>query len=157
MALQCLQAQLILIDQIEFRCDNVTLKWFPTPGMIRDKESGNILSSQTHIRNKRLSWDLKDNYTPPDIQTLLIKKFEESHIDRIRNFFTDTSPKRISFFSGLGVLSILLLCSPLIYFLWTRPRVSGRVSKFCCGLANPLLYWKTRAEHKKMSHRLKEI
>ena len=62
-ALQCLQAQLILIDQIEFRCDNITLKWFTAPQMVRDKESGKILSTQTHFRNKLLSWNLRDE--PP--------------------------------------------------------------------------------------------
>ena len=156
-ALQCLQAQLLLIDQIEFRCDNITLQWFGVPEMIRDKESGTILSTQTHFRNELLSWDLKDDYNPPDINTLLIKKFQESHLEKIRTFFTDTSPKRITFFSGLGVLVILILCSPLIYFLWTKPRIPNKVSTFCCGLKNPLLYWKVKAEHKAMSHRLEEI
>ena len=69
----------------------------------------------------------------------------------------DTSPKKITFFSSLGILSILLLCSPLIYFLWRRPTLNNTVSKFCCGLANPLLWWKTRAEHIKMHHRLEVI
>ena len=94
MAFQCLQAQLLSIDDIDFRCDNITLKWYHNPRVIKDKQSGKILSSHTQIRNKRLTWNLKEDYNPPDIQTLLIKKFEQSQLDKIRNFFSDTSPKK---------------------------------------------------------------
>jgi len=74
MAFQCLQAQLLSIDDMDYRCDNITLKWYHNPRVIKDNQSGKILSSHTQIRNKRLTWNLKEDYNPPDIQTLLIKK-----------------------------------------------------------------------------------
>ena len=53
--LQCLQAQLLLIDSIEFRCDNITLQWFNVPQMIRDKETGSVLSTQKHFQGKSIA------------------------------------------------------------------------------------------------------
>ena len=52
MAFQCLQAQLLSIDDMDYRCDNITLKWYHNPRVIKDKQSGKILSSHTQIRNK---------------------------------------------------------------------------------------------------------
>ena len=63
-AFQCLQAQLLSIDESDYRCNNITLKWYHNPKVIKDKQSGQILSSHTQIRNKRLTWDLKEQHHP---------------------------------------------------------------------------------------------
>ena len=156
-AFQCLQVQLLSIDESDYRCNNTTLKWYDNPKVIKDKISGEILSSHTQIRNKRLTWDLKENYQPPDIQTLLITKFEQSNIDKIKSFFSDTSPQKITIFSGLGIFVIFLLCTPIFCFLWKQPILNNRAAKFCCGLVNPCVKWKVSVEHKRMEQQLEEI
>ena len=156
-AFQCLQVQLLSIDESDYRCNNTTLKWYDNPMVIKDKLSGEILSSHTQIRNKRLTWDLKENYQPPDIQTLLITKFEQSNIDKIKSFFSDTSPQKITIFSGLGIFVIFLLCTPIFCFLWKQPILNNRASKFCCGMVNPFVKWKINVEHKRMKQQLEEI
>ena len=115
-ALQCLIPQLLLIDAVEFSCNNITLQWFAVPEMIRDAKTQNVLSNQNHFKGKLISWNLQYAYQPPDIDSLLIKQFKQSNVDKIKTFFTETHPQKIGIFSGLGVVAILILCSLLIYF-----------------------------------------
>ena len=85
------------------------------------------------------------------------EKFEQSHLDKIKSFFSDTSPQKITIFSGLGIFVIFLLCTPIFCFLWKQPILNNRAAKFCCGLVNPCVKWKVSVEHKRMEQQLEEI
>ena len=56
-ALQCLIPQLLLIDAVEFSCNNVTLEWFAVPELIMDAKTQDVLSNQNHFKGKLMSWN----------------------------------------------------------------------------------------------------
>ena len=73
-----------------------------------------------------MSWDLTEAYQTPDIDTLLLHQFNQTHLDRIKTFFFEALPHRVTVFSGIGVVTILILCSPLFYFICRRPTIASK-------------------------------
>ena len=52
MAIQCLTPQQITFDNNPISCLNDTLEWFPTPSVIRDGTTQDILFGHTNFRSK---------------------------------------------------------------------------------------------------------